>query len=484
MKQLIFIPTYNERENVGAMLEQLLALQLDADILFMDDASPDGTGALLDELAAKAGKAGKAGRRVRIVHRSGKNGIGSAHQEGIALAYAEGYDRLVTMDCDFTHSPEDIPRLLELCGPSDVVVGSRFLAEGSLPGWSLMRKGLTHLGHSVTRNVLGVTADATGAFRAYNLRSIPKGMFALVNEPGYAFFFRSMFVMQENGLRISEIPIVLSARTYGHSKMSMVEVGRSVRELGRLMTARAVNPAQFRVSKHVDMGAGALSDPQGWDSYWEGKDKKSLLAYDLVATVYRNAFIKSILTRVLRREFAPGAKLLHAGCGSGQVDTDVQEHAQVTAVDISVPALHMYARENPTATTMRADILDLPFPDASFDGAYNLGVVEHFEGAQLEKLFSELARVTKPNGKVVLFWPHRRATSAAVLDAAHYVLNDVFKKNVRLHPAEPTRIASKKDAEAYLDRAGFDLDRYDFGLRDLFVQAVVVGRRRAGAARA
>jgi dolichol-phosphate mannosyltransferase len=447
-------------------------LKSSADIVFMDDASPDGTGALLDALAAKAGP------RVRIVHRTGKNGIGSAHQEGIALAYREGYDVLVTMDCDFTHAPEDIPRLLEQCGSADLVVGSRFLAADSLPGWTAMRKGLTHLGHAATRRMLGVSADATGAFRAYNLRKIPKEIFKLVDEPGYAFFFRSMFVMQENGISISEVPIVLSARTYGHSKMSLTEVGRSVRELWRLMAARAVNPAQFKIAQHVEMGDVDLNDPQGWDAYWAGKEKKTLLAYDVVATVYRNAFIKSILTAVLKREFAPGASLLHAGCGSGQVDTDVQAHARVTAVDISVPALHMYARENPAATTMRADILDLPFPDASFDGTYNLGVVEHFEGAQLEKLFSELARVTKPNGKVVLFWPHQRATSAAVLDTAHYVLNDVMHKNVRLHPAEPTRLKSKQQAEAYLNNAGFDLARYDFGPRDLYVQAVVVGRRR------
>ncbi len=478
MKQLIFIPTYNEHENVTPMLSQLLALGLDTDIAFMDDASPDGTGALLDELAKAAGK------RVRVIHRTGKNGIGSAHQEGIALAYREGYDVLVTMDCDFTHAPEDIPRLLAKCGVSDLVVGSRFLASNSLPGWTAVRRGLTHLGHAATRTMLGVSADATGAFRAYNLRSIPKEVFELVHEPGYAFFFRSMFVMQENGISVSEIPIVLSARTYGHSKMSLTEVGRSVRELGRLMTARAVNPAQFRVAKNVNMGFGELQDTQGWDVYWEGKEKKTLLAYDLVATLYRNAFIKSILTAVVKREFAEGSSLLHAGCGSGQADTDVQAHAQVTAVDISVPALQMYARENPTATTLRADILNLPFPDASFDGAYNLGVVEHFQGQELAKLFSELARVTKPNGKVVVFWPHRRATSAAVLDAAHFVLNDVMHKNVRLHPAEPTRLGSKAQAESYLNEAGFDLHSYDFGPRDLFVQAVVVGRRRASVASA
>jgi ubiquinone/menaquinone biosynthesis C-methylase UbiE len=127
----------------------------------------------------------------------------------------------------------------------------------------------------------------------------------------------------------------------------------------------------------------------------------------------------------------------------------------------------------------QADILDLPFDDGSFDGAYNLGVVEHFEGDQLDKMLGELSRVTKPGGKVVVFWPHRMATSAMVLDGLHFVLNDVMHKEVRLHPPEPSRVASKKQAEEAFDRAGLDLVKYKFGPRDLFVQAVVVGQRRA-----
>ena len=139
-KTLIFIPTYDERENVGPMCEQILALGLDADLLFMDDGSPDGTGQLLDGLAAKHA-------RVRVVHRAGKAGIGSAHKAGITLAYDEGYERLVTLDCDFTHRPEMIPQFLDRSGAADAVVGSRYLETGSLPGWTALRKSLTTLGH-------------------------------------------------------------------------------------------------------------------------------------------------------------------------------------------------------------------------------------------------------------------------------------------------------------------------------------------------
>jgi dolichol-phosphate mannosyltransferase len=474
-RTLIFIPTYDERENVGPMCEQLVALGLDADIVFCDDNSPDGTGQVLDELAAKH-------PRVSAMHRTGKLGIGSAHLAGIAHAYERGYARLLTMDCDFTHSPSDVPRMLAALDAehADLVAGSRWKHQDSLPGWSPMRRGLTHLGHLLTRHMLGVTSDATGAFRVYDLSRIPRALFDLVTERGYAFFFQSMFIAQQNGFRIAEVPIVLPARTYGHSKMSMLEVKRSVEQLGKLFLARQVNPAQFQLVRALTELDPELEDAQDWDAYWEKKSKPGALAYDVVATAYRNMFIKSNLNRVIHQEFAKGARLLHAGCGSGQVDADLHGYVDVTAVDISPEALKRYARENPRAYEVRhADITRLPFADGAFDGVYNLGVVEHFEGDQLRGLFSELARVTRPGGKVVTFWPHKLATSAMVLDGIHFVLNDVMGKDVRLHPPEPSRVGSRKEAKSAFDEAGLDLVRYDFGARDLFVQAIAVGRRRA-----
>ncbi|MFT3709461.1 MAG: glycosyltransferase [Archangium sp.] len=474
MKQdtLVFIPTYDESENVGPMVEQLLALPVKVDILFCDDASPDGTGRILDELATKH-------PRLKVMHRSGKNGIGSAHLDGIAYAYDNGYRRLVTMDCDFTHSPSDIPRLLEAANEADVVAGSRFQQSDSLPGWTLLRRSLTHLGHALTRNLLGVTGDATGAFRVYRLDKLPRRVFNLVTERGYAFFFQSMFIFAENGINVVNVPIVLPARTYGHSKMNLVEVRRSVEQLVKLSVAKASNPAQFRLGREFEGQLNqALNDPQGWDAYWEKKSKPGALAYDVVAAVYRNLFIKSNLTRTIRREFEPGAQLLHAGCGSGQVDADLHESVKVTAVDISPEALSRYSRENPAAHAVQhADILKLPFADGTFDGAYNLGVVEHFEGQDLQTLFKELARVTKPGGKVVVFWPHKLATSAAVLDGIHFMMNDVLKRNVRLHPPEPSRVANKAEAKSAFEAAGLELTSYEFGPRDLFVQAIAVGVR-------
>ncbi|MGZ4966497.1 MAG: glycosyltransferase, partial [Chthoniobacterales bacterium] len=129
---LIFIPTYNESENVERMHAEIRRLEIDADLLFMDDNSEDGTGAKLDRIAA-------ADPRTSVIHRAGKLGIGSAHVDGITHAYQTGYDRLVTMDCDFTHSPADIPRMLAASREADIAIGSRYMQANSLPGWSLTR---------------------------------------------------------------------------------------------------------------------------------------------------------------------------------------------------------------------------------------------------------------------------------------------------------------------------------------------------------
>ncbi len=142
-------------------------------------------------------------------------------------------------------------------------------------------------------------------------------------------------------------------------------------------------------------------------------------------------------------------------------------------------ALSRYVAENPGAKVKHGSILDLPYESGSFDGAFNLGVVEHFEKPELMHALKELKRVTRPGGKVVIFWPHRRATSVMFLNSVHFVLNDLLKQNKRLHPPEVSLIESRQQAEQILSEAGLELDRYTFGPRDLFVQAVVVARRAA-----
>ncbi|MCX5679910.1 MAG: glycosyltransferase, partial [Candidatus Omnitrophica bacterium] len=153
---LVFIPTYNEYENVGKICLQILALRCDLDIMFMDDNSDDGTGAILKKLV-------KEYPNVHVIFRPRKLGVGSAHLDGIRWAYDQGYKKLITMDCDFTHSPGCLPDLIGRYDDYDMVIGSRYLLRNSLPGWNPLRKFLTHAGHFITKCFLGIKYDATGA---------------------------------------------------------------------------------------------------------------------------------------------------------------------------------------------------------------------------------------------------------------------------------------------------------------------------------
>jgi dolichol-phosphate mannosyltransferase len=470
-KTLIFIPTYNEGDNVEKMAAEILALGLDADLLFMDDSSPDGTGRILDELARKH-------PRLSVLHRTGKLGIGSAHIDGINWAYDHDYERLITLDCDFTHSPADVLRLIEYSDDYDITVGSRFIRENSLPGWNLMRKSLTGFGHLLTKNLLGIDFDATGALRAYDLRRIPRETFDLVQTRGYAFFFESMFILVRNGFSVKEFPISLPARTYGSSKMTLHETWRSGSQLISLWATSLAKPRRFQLKRQLPDMDPQLTDPQGWNAYWEKKDRPTTLAYELIARLYRVSVIKRQLERFIVSNFREGSHLLHAGCGSGQVDMALHERMKITAIDISQSALRLYQRNNPTAFAVRhADIFALPFPSETFDGVYNLGVLEHFTRTEIQAILAELHRVLKPGGKLVLFWPHRRATSVAVLKSAHWLLNDVLRKPIKLHPPEISLLRSRKWVEPLIRDAGFRLSGYSFGPRDLFVQAVVVAEK-------
>lgn len=226
-KPLIFIPTYNEAENVEVLFNQIKALGLDADILFLDDNSPDGTGEIIDRLVAH-------NKGVSVLHRSGKLGIGSAHMRGIHWAYEGGYKQLITMDCDFTHTPDRIADFLAHAEQCDIVVGSRYMEKGSLAGWSLWRKALTRFAHFLTVTLLRMPYDATGAFRLYRIDKIPAGTFDLIDSRSYSFFFESLYLLWLNGHSVKEIPLELPARALGHSKMRLRDIFHSTYLLGHL----------------------------------------------------------------------------------------------------------------------------------------------------------------------------------------------------------------------------------------------------------
>ena len=239
---LIFIPTYNEINNVKRILNDILDLKINATILFMDDNSPDGTGTLLDELA-------KENSNLIVRHRSAKLGIGSAHRDCIHWAYENGFQYLLSMDCDATHPPQYIPNFLQKISDFDIVVGSRHLQSSSLADWSFKRKILTKLGHWLTFYCLNIPYDATGAFRLYHLHNIPRSFLDKVRSQGYSFFFETLFVLHNNQVKIGEVAIHLPSRVNDKSKMKYKDIYDSLYLLVVLLIEKTFVPKKFKITR-------------------------------------------------------------------------------------------------------------------------------------------------------------------------------------------------------------------------------------------
>jgi len=474
-RTLIFIPTYNEAENVEALFHKIRALELDTDFLFLDDNSPDGTGKIINRLA-------EGYPNVNVIHREGKQGIGSAHNMGLRWAYQHEYKLVVTMDCDFTHSPARIPEFLAHAGDFDIVVGSRYLRKGSLRGWNPLRRSLTWFGHFLTTFLLGLPYDATGAFRAYRLDGIPCGSLDLIYSRGYSFFFESLYVFWLNKVTIKEIPLELPARTYGHSKMKVRDALHSAMLLAYLQLKTLIDRESLLYSRK-ETGTPALPDipaRQEWDSYWLSKREPTALAYDLIATFYRKFIIRRILNHFIAKYFAPGARLLHAGCGSGQVDGDLASRYHVCAIDISPHALTLYRRFRPEALeVIHGSIFAIPAGDETYDGIYNLGVMEHFTEDEIRLILREFYRVLRPGGKIALFWPPAFGITVRFLSFVHWAARKFGRPDLKLHPREVTHVRTQRQVRGYLEASGFDLVDFYFGSRDLFTHAVIVGEKHA-----
>lgn len=471
---LLFTPTYNEAENIGSLIEDLFKLGLQADILVIDDSSPDGTGAIVSGMMQNY-------PNLKLWKREGKQGIGSAHLTALRYAKSEGYRLFVSLDADRSHRPEDIPRLLELKDTHDIVVGSRFLQESSLLEWNMFRRFLTHLGHFLTRTLLRLPYDASGGLRLYRLDRIPTALFDRIESRDYEFFFESLTLLHTAGFNIGELPVDLPARTYGHSKMRISHIARGLSRLFRLAGKLAV--IRHRSKENANKGKES-SDPElmrdMWDRYWDSKGRNvERSTYDIIASFYRNHLIKPTLNHFIRRTFPPHAELIHAGCGGGEVDTDVVRYANVTAVDISPNAIAKYrANHGAHAECMVMDIFHLSHISRRFDGLYNLGVMEHFEENQIRQILAEFNRTLKPGGRLVLFWPPVYGLSVIALRIIHFALNHVLRRNVQLHPPEPSKVRSRRQIRKLLRESDFDMESFHFGIRDAFTYAVIVAAKR------
>jgi dolichol-phosphate mannosyltransferase len=214
-KALIVVPTYNERENVEGIAARLLAALPVADVLFVDDNSPDGTGALLDEMAT-------ADQRIHVMHRAGKLGLGTAYIEGFGWGLPRGYDYLFEMDADGSHDPKYLPDMLALADDgADVVVGSRNIPGGGTVNWGVGRKIISRGGSLYARTILGLDVrDVTAGFVCWRRAALELIDYRTVSSNGYSFQIEMKYRAHKHGLSIVETPIVFVDRRVGQSKMS------------------------------------------------------------------------------------------------------------------------------------------------------------------------------------------------------------------------------------------------------------------------
>ncbi len=212
---LVIIPTYNERDNLQPIVAAALAQLPEANVLVVDDGSPDGTGKLADQLAG-------ADSRVHVLHRTSKQGLGGAYIAGFRWALARDYDYVFEMDADFSHDPKYLPELLAAAERgADLVIGSRYVTGGGTRNWGLGRRVISKGGGTYARMVLGLSVqDPTGGFRCFRRRVLESLDLDSVRTQGYGFQIEMTYRAAKRGFQIEEVPIVFEDRRVGQSKMS------------------------------------------------------------------------------------------------------------------------------------------------------------------------------------------------------------------------------------------------------------------------
>ena len=211
---LIIVPTYNERENLPNMAAKLLSLPVPVDVLVVDDNSPDGTGKLADELAAKH-------PQIHVLHRSEKNGLGRAYIAGFKWALENNYEFIFEMDCDFSHDPDEIPNFLKTAEKNDLVLGSRYSGGVRVINWPLKRLMLSRCAGIYVWIITGMPfTDPTGGFKCFRRRALQAINLEVVHSNGYSFQIEMTHRLWRTGFAVAEVPIIFTERVQGASKLS------------------------------------------------------------------------------------------------------------------------------------------------------------------------------------------------------------------------------------------------------------------------
>lgn len=246
-RTIVIVPTFNERDNIEGVIRRIRASVPEADVLVVDDGSPDGTGQVADGLAA-------ADNNVHVLHRARKEGLGAAYRAGFGWALERGFELLVEMDGDGSHQPEQLPRLLDGTDQFDIVLGSRWVDGGEVSGWPPHRRALSRGGSAYARLLLGLKIrDVTGGFRVFTADALRRLDYSKLRSEGYSFQVESLWRASYCGLRITEVPITFIERTNGTSKMNWRIVAEATIRvlLWRLQSQPDHAPARAAHGAHV-----------------------------------------------------------------------------------------------------------------------------------------------------------------------------------------------------------------------------------------
>ena len=223
-RSLVVLPTYNEAENVTPMVHAVLAADPDLAVLVVDDGSPDGTAELVRRVSSEPELAG----RVHLVEREGKLGLGTAYLAGFRYGLEREFDRILTMDCDFSHKPAYLPDLLAGMSEHDMMIGSRYVPGGGIRNWPLHRKFLSGFANLYTRALLRLPVrDCTSGFRCYSREVLETVDPFAIRSSGYSFLEEMVWRVQRKGFRIGEVPILFEDRERGQSKIDGSEIYRA-----------------------------------------------------------------------------------------------------------------------------------------------------------------------------------------------------------------------------------------------------------------
>lgn len=235
-RTLIIVPTYNERDNIPILIDAVFAVDEKMNVLVVDDASPDGTGQVAEDIAQRDS-------RVRVLHRRGKLGLGTAYVEGFRMALEQGYDVVVEMDADMSHDPRYLPALLgALEDGADVAIGSRNIPDGGVEGWGLGRQILSKGGSLYSRLILGVDIrDLTTGYKAFSRRALEVIGIDQIQSNGYSFQIETTYRALCWGLIVVEVPIVFVDRRVGRSKMSRRVFAEAVTMVWKLRANAVLN---------------------------------------------------------------------------------------------------------------------------------------------------------------------------------------------------------------------------------------------------